>query len=86
MAQEAYALASSSSGSAQDGQIHAARQALATIPPRSFAAAEASRLRSALEQLMRLSDPVTPDAPPAPAVTADTPPDGVVAPPEAPLR
>ena len=65
LAQEAYALASSSSGSVQDGQINAARQALAAIPPRSFAAAEASRLRSALEQLTRQPDPVPVEAPPS---------------------
>ena len=80
-ASEAIAAAQASPAAAPSPQLNAARQALYAIPPRSFSAAEANRLRAALDGLMRqtasVAEPAAsnqgtpaPQAPPsAPAVS-----------------
>ena len=77
-AEEAIAAAKASPAAAQTPQLTAARQALDAIPPRSFSAAEASRLRAALEELMRqaasAAEPAAPDqATPAPQAPSSAP-------------
>jgi hypothetical protein len=77
-AEEAIAAAKASPAVAQTPQLTAARQALDAIPPRSFSAAEASRLRAALEELMRqaasAAEPTAPDqATPAPQAPPSAP-------------
>lgn len=84
LAQQAFAQASSSSGTAQEAQITAARQALVAIPPGSFAAAEASRLRSALEQLVRQPESKPTTDQPAPDPATDSGSNEAIAPPVAP--
>jgi len=95
-AAEALAAAEASPASDQSAHLIAARQALDSIPPRSFSAAEASRLRTQLDGFVRQgSPPAKPSAPdqisPAPqappsAPAASPPPPAPVPVPSAPYR